>query len=119
MPAVLYSITCNPPPTSPNTNNSLQQHGSLLILYTIKHCNGLGQILQVSGRQLLQKQKQKQKQKWFYAHRQKHKVTTEPGLNISCAFANCATAIQLFPAITKMSAIMVSQPRPVTNYNRL
>lgn len=49
----------------------------------------------------------------------KQKVTTAPGLNISCAFANCATAIQPFPAITKMRAIMVSQPRPVTNYNRL
>lgn len=59
------------------------------------------------------------KQKWFNAHRQKQKVTTAPGLNISCAFANCATAIQLFPAITKISAIMVSQPRPVTNYNSL
>lgn len=68
---------------------------------------------------LIHKKQNKKNQKWLHAHRQKQKVTTAPGLNISCAFANCATAIQLFPAITKMSAIMVSQPRPVTNYNRL
>lgn len=39
----------------------------------------------------------------------KQKVTTSPGLNISCAFANCATAIQPFPAITKMRAIMATK----------
>lgn len=62
---------------------------SVLSLYTVKNKVNFTSIREAA----ILKNKNRS---GFMVCRQKHKVTTAPGLNISCAFANCATAIPCY-----------------------